>query len=97
MKKLFIPAAALVALLFASCSGVREVRSLEDGFTNPPAEARPMTWWHWMDGNVTKEGIRKDLEWMHASCLSGFFLFDADFMIPSLLYDCVALYNYVAV
>ena len=31
---------------------------LEAGFQNPPASARPRVWWHWMNGNVTEEGIR---------------------------------------
>ncbi len=30
-------------------------------FRNPPASASPHTWWHWMNGNVTKEGITDDL------------------------------------
>jgi hypothetical protein len=40
-------------------------------FMDPPMEARPMTWWHWMNGNITKEGITKDLEWMKEFGLSG--------------------------
>ena len=27
---------------------------LETGFLNPPDSAKPQTWWHWMNGNVTK-------------------------------------------
>ncbi len=38
---------------------------LEAGFANPPASAHPQTWWHWMNGNVTREGITADLEAMH--------------------------------
>src|ERR1700740_817807 len=30
----------------------------------PPPQARPRVWWHWMNGNVTKDGIAKDLQWM---------------------------------
>ena len=37
---------------------------LEDQFVNPPAEAKAHTWWHWMNGNITKEGITADLEAM---------------------------------
>ena len=29
-------------------------------FINPAKEFRPRVWWHWMNGNVTKEGIRKE-------------------------------------
>ncbi len=38
---------------------------LEKGFKNPPGQSRPGTFWHWMYGNITKEGITKDLEMMH--------------------------------
>jgi hypothetical protein len=39
--------------------------ALRDGFANPPLSAHPQTWWHWMNGNVTREGISADLEAMH--------------------------------
>jgi hypothetical protein len=29
----------------------------EAGFKTPPQSARQHTWWHWMNGNMTKEGI----------------------------------------
>ena len=51
--------------------------ALEAGFTNPPNAARPRVWWHWMNGNITKEGIRLDLEWMHRVGIGGFQNFDA--------------------
>jgi hypothetical protein len=38
--------------------------ALEKGFVDPPDSAKPRVWWHWTGGNVTKEGITKDLEWM---------------------------------
>ncbi|HWB86528.1 MAG TPA: glycosyl hydrolase [Bryobacteraceae bacterium] len=49
---------------------------LEQGFKNPPDSAKPRTWWHWTNGNVTKEGITKDLEWMHRVGIGGFQLAD---------------------
>ena len=51
--------------------------SLKSGFENPPASARPRVWWHWMNGNITKEGIKLDEEWMHRAGLGGFQNFDA--------------------
>jgi hypothetical protein len=33
-------------------------------FPAPPDSAAPHTWWHWMNGNVTKEGVTADLEAM---------------------------------
>lgn len=56
--------------------------SLDTGFRNPPASARPYTWWHWMDGNVTKEGITADLEDMARVGLGGFHLFDGGLDTP---------------
>ncbi|WP_054560296.1 glycosyl hydrolase [Croceitalea dokdonensis] len=37
---------------------------LEVGFHNPPNEAKARTWWHWISGHVSKEGITADLEAM---------------------------------
>ena len=85
MRSFAFQTAALAALLFVSCSQERQMRAMEEGFAEPPREVRPMTWWHWMGGNVTKDGIRKDLEWMHASGLSGFFLFDAAISTPAIV------------
>src|SRR5512135_1138699 len=50
--------------------------SLEKGFKNPPEEAKPRTWWHWTNGNITKEGITKDLEWMQQVGIGGMQLAD---------------------
>ncbi|MBN2697498.1 MAG: hypothetical protein JXR52_01625 [Bacteroidales bacterium] len=52
---------------------------LRNGFSNPPDSSRPLTWWHWTMGNVTKEGITKDLEWMKRSGIAGFQLADVAF------------------
>ena len=35
-------------------------------FRTPPVESQIGTWWHWMNGHVTREGITRDLESMHA-------------------------------
>ena len=35
-----------------------------DSFKYPSKTSKVHTWWHWMDGNVTKNGITKDLESM---------------------------------
>ena len=56
--------------------------SIEDGFRNPPDSARPQTWWHWMNGNVTKEGIAADLEAMKRVGLGGAQIFNVDCDIP---------------
>lgn len=37
---------------------------LAGGFANPPASARPSTWFLWSDGKISKEGVTRDLEEM---------------------------------
>src|SRR5690349_19045810 len=27
------------------------------GFQDPPRDAKPYIWWHWLNGNVTEEGL----------------------------------------
>ena len=51
--------------------------ALERGFKSPPDSAKPRVWWHWMNGNITKEGIRLDLEWMKRVGIGGVQNFDA--------------------
>lgn len=41
-----------------------DLLSLEKAFTNPPASTRPHVYWYWVSNNISKEGIRKDLEAM---------------------------------
>ncbi len=46
--------------------------ALEQGFQNPPDSAKPRVWWHWMNGNISKEGVKADLEWMKRVGIGGF-------------------------
>ena len=66
----------LLALLPVGVSHAGE--SLEAHFAQPPALARPQTWWHWVSGNVSKEGITADLEAMKRIGLGGVQLFNVD-------------------
>ncbi len=59
--------------------------TLSRGFLNPPNSARPRVWWHWMNGNITKDGIRKDLEWMNRVGIGGFQNFDAGLATPQVV------------
>ena len=56
--------------------------ALKRGFEEPPASARPRVWWHWMNGNISQEGIKLDLEWMNRSGIAGFHNFDAALQTP---------------
>jgi len=59
--------------------------ALKSGFENPPMSARPRVWWHWMNGNITKDGIKQDLDWMHRVGIVGFQNFDAALETPQVV------------
>jgi hypothetical protein len=59
--------------------------SFYKGFVNPDNAARPRVWWHWINGNITKDGIRKDLLWMKHSGIGGFQNFDAGLITPQIV------------
>lgn len=79
MKKTFI-----LALIFPAFVMAQSSSPLLTGFQTPPSSAKPRVWWHWMNGNITKEGITKDLEWMNRVGIGGFQNFDANFATPQL-------------
>ena len=54
-------------------------------FINPPNSAKPRVWWHWMNGNITIDGISKDLSWMNRSGIGGFQNFDAALATPQIV------------
>ena len=56
--------------------------TLEDGFKAPPDSAKPHTWYHMMNGNVTKEGITCDFEALAKAGIGGVQMFDAGCAIP---------------
>ena len=75
--------ALLVVVSTAAAQG--KFDPLKTGFENPPEGARPRVWWHWMNGNITKEGIKLDLEWMHRVGVAGFQNFDAALETPQVV------------
>ena len=91
MKKIAIFLLALGVLSCGSADKYGEKASqssladLEAGWANPPQAARTRVWWHWMNGNVTKDGIRKDLEWMARIGLGGVHNFDAALGTPTIV------------
>lgn len=57
--------------------------SLAFNFANPPGAAKPQTWWHWMNGHISKEGITRELEQMAEAGLGGFTLFNSNEGTPA--------------
>lgn len=77
---------SLSALLAASALvAPAAAQTLDEGFRNPPASARPRVWWHWLNGNVTREGIDKDLDWMARMGIGGVQNFDANLATPQIV------------
>jgi hypothetical protein len=59
--------------------------ALAIGFQDPPNAARPRVWWHWLNGNITRDGVEKDLAWMKRVGIGGLQNFDADRKTPQIV------------
>ena len=75
-KRMMSVMAVSVGLLLATAGMAAEPagakgRALEDGFVTPPDSAKPRTWWHWLGGHISREGITADLESMKRVGLGG--------------------------
>ena len=76
--------ALLAACALLPCT-VARADDLADQFRDPPNSARPRVWWHWMNGNITRDGIAKDLAWMQAIGIGGVHVFDVNLMTPQIV------------
>jgi hypothetical protein len=63
-------------LLAAAGGHSAAVDSLEEGFRNPPPEARPHTYWLWLNGYVEPEQARAELRAMKDAGFGGVLMFD---------------------
>src|ERR1035438_5602525 len=82
MKSKRILLSVLASVLVALAASAAPADPLETGFLNPPDSAKPQTWWHWMNGNITKAGITADLEAMKGIGLGGATIVNVDYGIP---------------
>lgn len=67
-------ALSLLAWTAVCPADAQQTRSLREQFQNPSDEAKPWTFWYWMYGVVSKEGITADLEAMKHAGLGGTYL-----------------------
>ena len=67
-------ALSLLAWTAVCPADAQQTRSLRDQFLSPSDEAKPWTFWYWMYGAVSKEGITADLEAMKRAGLGGTYL-----------------------
>lgn len=66
----------LLLLAIAFCVQAQTISTLEQGFHNPPAMARPDVYWLWMNGFVDPPSAEKDIQAMKDAGFGGLLLFD---------------------
>src|SRR5262245_30848328 len=71
-----------VGLHWPDQAGAADGDALLDRFRTPGPEARPHSWWHWMNGNVTADGITRDLEALARVGVGGVHMFDVGCGLP---------------
>ena len=54
----------MLAALTMGCSRMDSGKQIEEAFLNPPESSHPWNYWYWINENISKEGITKDLEAM---------------------------------
>src|SRR5215469_3592416 len=86
MKRLTCGACVFAALLgLAADVHAAASDALLRDFRSPPPTALPRVWWHWMNGNVTRQGIQADLDWMKGIGIGGVNAIDASIDTPQVV------------
>ena len=85
IRKFRAALALATALVAAPVLADAPAPTLKQQFRDPPASARPRVWWHWMNGNISRDGIAKDLDWMARMGLGGVQMFDANLNTPQVV------------
>lgn len=81
----FCLAVFFICVVLASCqsnsnleaTSDQTISNLRENFRNPDAESGVNCWWWWLNGNVNKAAITKDLEAMKSKNFQGAMIFDA--------------------
>ena len=64
------------------CSPNPDQDSLKQAFMNPPAESKPGVYWYFMDGNLSREEMTKDLESMKEAGISNLIFLEVGIGVP---------------
>src|SRR5882724_9461817 len=82
--KSLLPVALIVGMFAGLALGApaESNSALESSFVTPPASARPRTFWFWMNGHVTRDGITRDLEAMSRVGIGGVLIYDGGTYLP---------------
>jgi hypothetical protein len=68
--------------LFLSFCSTTSSDKLKDNFKNPPDSAKPGVYWYFMDGNLSRKEMTKDLESMHQAGLSNLIFLEVGIGVP---------------
>ena len=85
MLKRFKRIAALGCMLTMFASLLLNAQNIEDlksEFNNPGQNFKPKTWFHVMSGNMSEEGLTKDLEAIQRVGIGGILMFNVTHSIP---------------
>ncbi|SFL53161.1 alpha-L-rhamnosidase [Porphyromonadaceae bacterium KH3CP3RA] len=74
----------LLTLFFICCSGLssQNIDLLRKGFKSPPDSAKPGVYWYFMDGNITRESLTKDLESMKQAGIGNLMYLEVNVGVP---------------
>jgi len=73
-----------ITALAAGVANLATAQLKPEQFVNPPADSRPMTWMHMLNGNASKEGLEKDLRSLRDAGVGGALIFSLSYHgIPS--------------
>jgi len=88
-RRKFLQGASLLAVApslpykaFSSIPGVASIPKWQDDVQQPPDTSRPWVYAFWMEGNITKEGIRADLAGMKEAGIGGLLFMDGSLNNP---------------
>ncbi|HSM46927.1 MAG TPA: glycosyl hydrolase, partial [Draconibacterium sp.] len=71
-----------VIVLFVGCSSSKPEDALKQAFLNPPDTAKPGVYWYFMDGNLSREEMTKDLESMKEVGISNLIFLEVGIGVP---------------
>ena len=80
-KTRFFLSAILLFILFTKCA-IAPVDELKEAFQNPPDSAQPGVYWYFMDGNLSREEMTKDLESMKDVGISNLIFLEVGIGVP---------------
>ena len=71
----------IFTLVYSSCTS-EAADGLKDKFKNPPTTSYPGVYWYFMDGNLSREGMTKDLESMKEVGISNLIFLEVGIGVP---------------